>query len=655
MILVTLLLTIIAAVPRLYDLGSLGFYGDEETSAMPAYSLAQGNGIQMPSGMPYRRALPQTWLNSIFAREFGLKTELSYRIPAALIGTLTIPLLFLMSRPLVGTLAAFTAALLLSFSEWHIITSREARMYAPFLFFYTATGLTMWRWISTRQWGFLLLSAIFFAITISLHTLGLLAAIFAIIPIAFIAWSRIQAIWLLIIASATISIAHLYSKYFMSSGFNVWEAGQETLPPSPGHTADAGGNSWLPSSLASMPVMAGIGILVGTILGIWAARLSTIRDETSGAVLRLFGRYFLAVATGVFFCFGQPQGAILFGLLFVIIHPDSAITLIKKVWAPLVIMVSITAIWSIILISQHGLIAGIKMLVAFPFPYSAFLFQMFPGVFILFIGMCTSLALQQSYSKSYPLRAILLAVLIPLIAIGLVSKWGGMRYLIEIYPFLLILASTALVKLLSAINHHTTHWNKLATLCVVIAIVVSGILGGHGVPQALRAATLEYGKPENELALGFPFYPDHQAPGDFVRNHLSQKDIVIAEDALQQWWYIGRVDFWLRDPVSNRQFLYRTGQGQLRDIYVNSQIATANILNQLSKQKKRRIWIITSGETYHKWELYLSKKQQHWLLNIEKMQPPVFTGRDGVSNVYCLNCQKNISATIVQEFSTKGR
>ena len=136
--LLTLLLIIIAALPRMYQLGYLGFYGDEETTAFASRSIVEGKFPQMPSGMPYHRSLPDSWINSVSARIFGLDQEFSYRLPSAIFGILTVPLIFLIARSYVGLQIAFIAALLLSLSEWHIIISRLARMYSPFLFFYIA-------------------------------------------------------------------------------------------------------------------------------------------------------------------------------------------------------------------------------------------------------------------------------------------------------------------------------------------------------------------------------------------------------------------------------------------------------------------------------------------------------------------------------------
>ena len=175
--LAALFLIVLAAIPRFVNIGTLGFYGDEETTALPARSLADGRGARMPSGMPYRRALPQTWVNAVSSKIFGADRELSYRVPAALLGTLTVPMLFLLGRYTVGGAAAFLAAVFLALSEWHIVTSREARMYAPFLFFYLGSGFFMWAWATTAKYKHLLIAILLFVLTVSLHQLGVFAVL----------------------------------------------------------------------------------------------------------------------------------------------------------------------------------------------------------------------------------------------------------------------------------------------------------------------------------------------------------------------------------------------------------------------------------------------------------------------------------------------
>ncbi len=172
------------------------------------------------------------------------------------------------------------------------------------------------------------------------------------------------------------------------------------------------------------------------------------------------------------------------------------------------------------------------------------------------------------------------------------------------------------------------------------SIGLSGILGGHGLIQAYKAGTLEYGGRLNKAALIFPFYPDHKSPGKFVALHRKADDIVVAEDILQQQWYAGNIHYWLRkyNPDSGGIFSYTGKDGKVHDIYINSIVATPEILRSIENNRSQRVWIITSGETFYERDLYLISEQLQWLKEIESSHTPVFTGKDNITQAYCLHC-----------------
>jgi len=640
---ITLLLTLAAAMPRFYDLGAKGFYGDEETTSFPSRSVAQGNGPLMPSGMTYLRALPHTWLNAISARLFGLEDERAYRLAAAILGTLTIPLLFLCARPLLGTSVALLASLLLAFSEWHIFTSREARMYAPFLFFYIASGFAVWRWIDTNTWRDLTIAIVLLFITFMHHQLGIFAIGFILFPLLFMGWSRIAALKLISVALLAAIAAHLYGSQVIEKAFKQWKAAHNEIPTTT--TPDASNvvepthqtALMLPGPLTDLPSsMVVVLAVIGLFLGIWLARSCHLQDKSTGAALRQGVRYGCAILSAIFICIGFMHAGIIVLLTLLLMYPPGLASLITRAYKPLIIMAAAVLAWTILVVAQHGLYSGLKSLVEFPFPYLLLMAQAFPGVFLLFVGMCIVLALRANKLDDNTLRATVLAVILPASAVGAISEWGGMRYLIMVYPYMLLIAAAGLLQVCTKANFAGLHPRNLTIIASII--ILSGILGGHGLPQAVQATTLSYEKPANDQVFGFPFYPDHQAPGRYVKQHMLTGDIIIAEDALQQHWYIGKVDYWLRDPASHTNFLYHGTDGLMRDNYVGSAIITAEILKILKQNKNNRLWLITSGETNHKPDYYLSAAQHQWLTEVENTQSPRFTGRDGITKVYCLNC-----------------
>ena len=150
---------------------------------------------------------------------------------------------------------------------------------------------------------------------------------------------------------------------------------------------------------------------------------------------------------------------------------------------------------------------------------------------------------------------------------------------------------------------------------------------------------LRHGQEVNELVHSYPFRPDHELAGEFVRSNREPGDIVVAEDPLEQRWYAGPVDYWFRSFDDARRYLRIMPGGELRDIYVLSRILPeVSMLDSLALHAEGRVWLITSGETRSRRDRYLSQEQGRWLDRLEASGVPAVVGRDGWTRVYCLNC-----------------
>lgn len=633
---IALALAIIAAIPRFYDLGSLSFYGDEEITAFAARSLAVGEGSRMPSGMPYYRALPFTFMTALSASHFGLDRELSYRIPAAVFGTLTVPLLFLLARPFLGDSVALVAAVLLTFSEWHIATSREARMYAPFIFFYIAAAFASLRWALGAKGKDLILATLLIAASLSFHQLGMIGVMFLVLPLAFCGWARVAPGPLLAAACGVVLAGFAYDKYFVSAPYQSWFSARAAI----GMASSADRYAFL-GRITELPNWSILLAMIGGSVGLWVAARTTPEDRAPGSALRSLARYTGALAAAAFACIGQLFAASICAILFLYLHPGDRAKLFKTTKVPLIAIGLISVSWVAIVIAQRGLMPGLKMLLTYPFPYPLLVLPMFPVVALIFLGLIAYLAFRRPRVEDYFLRTCVLAVVLPFAAVGSISRWGGVRYLMETYPFLVLSVSSALIASVAYFSQRLKGWSEQKTMIAALGIAVSGILTGHGVPQAYAIAALKHG--EILDTSDHAIYPDHKASGEFVRQNLRPGDVVVAEDPLQQRWYVGAVDYWLRDPSDARAYLYRASDGKLHDIYVNSVLiehlgALDDILDDIRDHANGRIWLITSAETYMQRDYYLSPEQKRWLESIEHTTKPSFTGRDGVTKVYCLNC-----------------
>jgi len=631
--LIVLLLTIVATVPRLYNLGDLGFYMDEETTAFASRSMAETGSPQMPSGMPYYRAISQTWLNSISAKTFGLENEFSYRLPGALLGILTIPLIFLLVRMFTGTSIAFLVALLLALSEWHIITSRQARMYAPFLFFYVAGVFSILRWAQTDTFKNLLIATTLFIVTVSFHQIGIFLAIIPFIALFIKDYATTPQYKLISFSIITGILAYLYAEMFVTAPYSQWKEAHGIILTD--ITA-----SRLPQHFSVTALQFAQGV-AGLLLGIWLAIKSSFTDDANGKEFRFLTRYSLAILLAGLAGTGHLHGAFLSLLLLLLLYPEPLHHYVKATWKPLLAIATVAFITAILTITEHGIIPGIKTLLSFPYPNWFTLFALFSGVTLLFLAAMVYIVSIKKTESNLNIRVLLLVSLFPLILIGIFEKWAPARYLVQAFPFIFIITTYALYTATHTLFHNRFADAGKAAFIFVCLIIFSGILGGHGLLPSYKVATVDYGDRLNKQALIFPFYPDHKNPGEYVAAHRQDNDIVIAEDVIQQRWYAGKIDYWLRqyDDVKGNHFTFLREDQKLYDIYANSAIATAEILKSLSRDKSRRTWLITSGETHHEHDLYLREDQQQWLEGIESTHTPVFTGKDNITQVYCLNCK----------------
>ncbi|NNL31318.1 MAG: hypothetical protein HKO77_09855 [Gemmatimonadetes bacterium] len=168
-----------------------------------------------------------------------------------------------------------------------------------------------------------------------------------------------------------------------------------------------------------------------------------------------------------------------------------------------------------------------------------------------------------------------------------------------------------------------------------VGLVLIGVDKGHGLPVTIQMVNLEHGQPTEPATHVFPIRPDHEGPGRYVAGRLAPEDLVVAEDPLQQTWYAGRVDYWLRNPDHAPGAVFREADGTLRDIYVAAVWPLdRQALDEVLASAEGRTWILTSAETIE--ERDLTEDQRAWLESIRAVHAPVHVGRDDETTVYCV-------------------
>jgi len=631
-------LTIVAAIPRFYDLGHLSLYSDEDLTALSAQSVVRGDGPAMPSGMAYLRALPFTYMNAASAIALGDESEAAYRTPAALFGTLTPAALYLTGSAFVSPPAALVAGAMLALSEWHVAFSRFARMYSPFLLFFVLSGFFFWRWSREGGWGNAALALLAFGLCASLHILGLFAIQFALIPV-FLRGRRGPPVPLLcLVAFGAAAAAYAFDHLVVSPAYtdfgtlpDDFQLGDPTARTGAGAAEDTGASTILILLVAA-------GALVGGWLGLPSARVG---EEEPG-----LDRGFSALAqtgsgmiAGAFLGAGHLWGTALAGAVALLLRREPFTEFLRRRWKPIAVFVVLGAAWVLYAVATLGLREGVSRVATYPFPYMAFFFSQFPGLVLLFAAATVWKIFSADRAASPGELGVILAVLMPMAAMGMVSAWGGTRYLFQLYPYMILAGAAVLVGLVEWAARRWSRQRPFLVPVLAIAIILTGVTGGHGIQPTVRAATLEHGEPINEYIHIFPFRPDHRGPGLYVRGSLGPGDVVISEDPAIQTIYAGQVDYWLRREGDARGFLYLDHEGTPREIYANAvPLVTPEAVEDAVARATSRAWLITSGETALLREYYLSEAQRRWLASVEERVEPSFVGEDGHSLVFCLNC-----------------
>jgi 4-amino-4-deoxy-L-arabinose transferase-like glycosyltransferase len=163
---VLLRLTFLSSIPN-------GFFCDEAVRGYDAYSILLTGRDQYGEFLPlFTRSLddyPESFYVFLAVPSvafFGLN-EFAARLPAGLIGLLTIPVLYFLTKEFFGRRVALIAALLLAISPWHLQFSRSAMSSYTLMPLFFCLGLLFFmKAVSRGKRFFLYLSSLIFSISL---------------------------------------------------------------------------------------------------------------------------------------------------------------------------------------------------------------------------------------------------------------------------------------------------------------------------------------------------------------------------------------------------------------------------------------------------------------------------------------------------------
>jgi hypothetical protein len=214
-----------------------------------------------------------------------------------------------------------------------------------------------------------------------------------------------------------------------------------------------------------------------------------------------------------------------------------------------------------------------------------------------------------------------MAVWAQLFAIGLLRWNVAERYTLGALPFFLLGVVASAVYLVE-----NTGWgaklreNSIATTVAVVALIAAIIYPA----AAWQASKNDYRD-----------HPDHKGAADFIRSlNPGPADIIIAEDCINQTYYLGKVDYRLQNFITAKNHSVLRN-GNLYGQYSGAQVIGSgpqfqDILNGVSD---RNVYIISSAQVSEGAQRRNRGNGISEVLESDRLEA-IFTGRDRETTVW---------------------
>ncbi len=538
-----LAIVLAAAWVRLWGLGGWGLEGDEDTMALPAAHILRHGTSVLPSGMFYARGIAQLYMMAASMFAFG-ESEWAMRLPSVICGLLVVLLAYRYGRRFLAPVwnVAFVAAI--AFLPAAIADSQEARMYIFLLASLIGYSILVFEWERTDRIGMLIAAVAVMIIGIQFHTLAVFGAFIVFFPGLLHADRRkflagAAAFVVIVLAYALISrwVGSFYPPHPQTHGVDkvISERG------------------W-----ALYKLRVSVPILVTAVFGAAAISAYVVRPVSSRRMAMLSGAllfaglacqlalyYHLALmllVAGMIVTCRQSGGTVRrLGVLVTI----SALLAVAQFWelhaagigSPRKVigaMMGLPSVWSFLNLAAYS-----------------------PGAsLVLVIGLIGSVWQLFTARKIGDIWLFfMLSVWLPLLGLGLFTWYPEPRYTEFALPPLLLCGFACLPNARLKPPGETIgvamRWPAVAA-CLLCVLFVNPF----GVAKVVNA--------------GYAIHPDHKGAAEFMKSlQLAPNDIVLAEDVIEQTYYLGHVDYWLIGPEVAGDF-EEDWQGRVVDIYTHT-------------------------------------------------------------------------------------
>lgn len=605
-------LVIGAAVIRFYGLGDVGLHGDEETMAMAVqHILIDGRPI-LPSGMFYPRGMTQLYLMALSVSIFG-ESEWALRLPSALCGIALVPLVYVTGLRFLNVRWSLALAATVAFLPDLIVYSQTARMYIFMIACITASMACLFAWERTGRTPWLVGAVAALIVSLDMQLLSIGIVLMFLLPGLVRGDLRLLSLGT---AAAVLGVIGFIAIDALTSA-------QYPVPPpefAAGFDLNATERAWSMPRFTTLTasIVWAIGIVL-VMLAVHAIRSVELRKPALVSALLLFVgiafqltlfyhlaalSYIAGTAVAVRFgsratlqrllFFGVAAGAL--ALLHVVAVAQTTDSAVRLVGA----MIGQPSVWPYVRVAQPSPLAGLLTAA------------------LLFWGVYRFMR-RRKISDFWVLSV--LTVFAPILALGLFAWNVPPRYTaMSLIPMLICafaFAQRSVDWLLGRI--------RLLRERPVVASVLAALTATFAI-NPLAAAT--------SINSGYRSHPDHKGAAEFMRSlPLNEDDVVLAEDVLQQTYYLGEVDYWLIGPTVASRFIKSTDEGVV-DFYTGTPVVvSAAMLEKVIRENvDKRIFIIGSGENQENKRRYARGSELAEVIESGRFDI-VYTGRDGLTQV----------------------
>ncbi len=529
-----------ASFLRMPNLGKLGLWGDEGFTAISAAAILEHGYPLLPSGGIYPRALLFSYIEAFSAKIFGLN-EFALRFPNTIFGLAGIWMTYLLGQRLYGKRVGYVAAVLMAFSIWEITFSRYARMYVFFQFFYLLSIYFFYRGFIEGERFYRRFTPLLWILTITIHQIGVSLAALLLIPFFIDGYHHVKK-WKLILGVGGLALVwKLYisfQAFLRSPVVSTSDSGKAAasklpiaLPPL---------NLWLEvfqKDRFIFYLLCGLVILCVSFFVFRACSKSNQCMQYLFFTLILLACFFHQIALAFVLL-------VFYSLMF--FNQTHSWRQRPFLLACTVVFLSLIGWVSYAIHQDFTIRKTVSLLFQYPYLYERFLKFFLKGwplvTFLTGLGLFLSWYHFINDRAKHTLLMGFSSVVAPLLFVSLLYREDdAARYSFHLYPLMLILSAYALVHFLQRFVPR----GRLNFFIMPALLVLFLIPGDFQLSYAISNSQNSYGK-EIVQAIktpGYTFHPDYKTPSHYIRDNLSDDELVISMIEAISVYYVGRIDY----------------------------------------------------------------------------------------------------------------